>query len=115
MSETAIGNPEPEDNNVYHLNTGTNTSGAISGTWGGTIWQNMYYCYRCSNSYHNYGYSCPTAVVPSTTTVIYRDNPYSKCDYCDGYHGGTCPRIEKIDYYKDGTVKSIKFRAPDED
>jgi len=33
-----------------------------------------------------------------------------RCPYCGGYHTGTCPMIEEIEYYPNGTVKKVKLR-----
>jgi hypothetical protein len=34
------------------------------------------------------------------------------CRYCGAWHTGTCPRIEEIDYYPDGSIKRVKLRDP---
>lgn len=34
------------------------------------------------------------------------------CPYCGDYHKGVCPKVSRIDYFPDGTVKSVEFRGP---
>jgi len=41
--------------------------------------------------------------------------PSGECGWCSNgpikvYHCGPCPRVESIEYYPNGTVKSVKFR-----
>ncbi len=54
-------------------------------------------------------------------TIIYNDyitldsvgnyeNQVHWCKYCGKYHCSTCPRIESIEYYPNGTVKKIVFK-----
>ena len=33
---------------------------------------------------------------------------FHQCGYCGMIHTGMCPLIEKIEYYPNGTVKSVK-------
>jgi hypothetical protein len=46
----------------------------------------------------------------TTTTTTAMTLP--PCAYCNGYHSGTCPRIEAIEYHPNGTVKRIEFKDP---
>ena len=33
------------------------------------------------------------------------------CGYCGLIHNGTCPRIKKMEYFENGTIKSIEFHS----
>lgn len=33
------------------------------------------------------------------------------CCYCGAYHQGICPRVERMEYYPDGTVKQVWLRS----
>jgi hypothetical protein len=35
-----------------------------------------------------------------------------RCQWCAGYHIGTCSLVKAIEYYPDGTIKRVEFRAP---
>jgi hypothetical protein len=45
------------------------------------------------------------------TTLTY---DITKCAFCDGYHGGRCPHVKSIEYYKDGSVKRVEFLTPND-
>ena len=32
------------------------------------------------------------------------------CSYCNGYHTGSCPRIEEIEYHSNGSIKRVRLR-----
>ena len=39
---------------------------------------------------------------------------YKACSYCSTdiakvYHTGKCPKVKKITYYKDGSIKEVEF------
>lgn len=34
---------------------------------------------------------------------------FSQCEYCDGFHTGSCSRIKAIEYHDDGTVKRVEL------
>ena len=45
---------------------------------------------------------------------IYIDNNLNPCPYCSGngttvYHTGLCPKIKKIEYYPNGTIRSVEL------
>ena len=31
------------------------------------------------------------------------------CSYCGAYHNGMCPKVRSIEYYPNGTIKTIEF------
>lgn len=38
-----------------------------------------------------------------------------ECPFCSThsrtiYHAGTCPRVKRIEYYPDGTIKAVQFK-----
>jgi hypothetical protein len=34
----------------------------------------------------------------------------SNCTYCGGCHEGICPRVETVEFYENGSVKSVQLR-----
>lgn len=34
------------------------------------------------------------------------------CYWCGSHHTGKCPMVKRIEYYENGTVKSVEFHAP---
>jgi len=32
------------------------------------------------------------------------------CQFCQRYHSGPCPKIKRVEYYPDGTIKSIEYK-----
>lgn len=36
---------------------------------------------------------------------------YNKCPWCGLWHDSKCPLIKRMDYYPDGSIKSIEFIA----
>jgi hypothetical protein len=37
-----------------------------------------------------------------------------KCHHCGMWHGGQCPRVKRIEYYSDGTTKSVEYHDPND-
>lgn len=33
----------------------------------------------------------------------------AKCTWCGMFHEGVCPKARRIEYYPDGTIKSVEF------
>jgi hypothetical protein len=54
--------------------------------------------------------------VDVTTTVEtsgYMQVINEPCDWCSGNHlGNRCPYVKKIDYFRDGRIRSVEFFAP---
>lgn len=37
---------------------------------------------------------------------------WNRCEWCGAFwHDGMCPRVEEIEYHKNGQVKRVKLRA----
>lgn len=36
---------------------------------------------------------------------------YYACGHCGSHHSGVCPRIKRIEYWPDGTVKEVEYHG----
>lgn len=36
-----------------------------------------------------------------------------ECGHCGLWHSGPCPRVKSIEYYPNGTIKSIEYHKPE--
>ncbi len=37
-------------------------------------------------------------------------NAHEPCLYCGTWHPGRCPQVRRVEYYPDGSLKSVEFR-----
>ncbi len=45
---------------------------------------------------------------PDWSNPAVKHSATTQCGYCGTWHTGMCSRVNRIEYYRDGTVKSVE-------